>query len=272
MVLIVDDNATNRRLCEQFARNCGMRPLSVDGGEPALNALRQAAFMSTPFDLVLLDYQMPDMDGFALAERIVEENLAAGVPILLLSSLGHRPPRSEWQRLGIRTIISKPIDRNELLKNVQLVLAPARVEPEARPVAKSVAERALCLLLAEDNVVNQHLATRLLVKMGHSVVLAQTGLEAVSQHASGEFDAVLMDVQMPEMDGFQATRAIRDREKALGSPRVPIIALTAHAMSGDREKCLQAGMDHYLSKPLKAQELRDLLQTIGQAKPVPAPA
>ncbi|HTM16497.1 MAG TPA: response regulator, partial [Terracidiphilus sp.] len=211
------------------------------------------------------------MDGFALAERIAEENLAAGVPILLLTSLGHHPHRSEWQRLGIRTIISKPIDRNELLKNVQLVLAPGRVEPETRSVAKPLAERALSLLLAEDNVVNQHLATRLLVKMGHSVVLAQNGLEAVSQHGSGEFDAVLMDVQMPEMDGFQATRAIRDREKALGSPRVPIIALTAHAMSGDREKCMQAGMDYYLSKPLKAQELRDLLQAIGRAKPVPAP-
>jgi len=271
MVLIVDDNATNRRLCEQFARNCGMRPLSVDGGEPALNALRQAAFMSTPFDLVLLDYQMPDMDGFALAERIVEENLAVGVPILLLSSLGHRPPRSEWQRLGIKTIISKPIDRNELLKNVQLVLAPARVEPVARNVAIPAAERALSVLLAEDNVVNQHLASRLLVKMGHSVAVAQNGLEAVSLHASGDFDAVLMDVQMPEMDGFQATRAIRDREKELGTPRLPIIALTAHAMSGDREKCMQAGMDYYLSKPLKAQELRDLLQAIGRAKPVPAP-
>jgi len=112
----------------------------------------------------------------------------------------------------------------------------------------------------------------LLVKMGHSVALAQNGLEAVSQHASGQFDAVLMDIQMPEMDGFQATRGIRDREKALGTPRLPIIALTAHAMSGDREKCLQAGMDYYLSKPLKAPELRDLLQTIGQAKPIPAPA
>jgi len=146
------------------------------------------------------------------------------------------------------------------------------VEPDAGSVAKPVAERALSLLLAEDNVVNQHLATRLLEKMGHSVVLAQNGLEAMSQHASGEFDAVLMDVQMPEMDGFQATKAIRDREKAMGTPRLPIIALTAHAMAGDREKCMQAGMDHYLSKPLKAQELQDLLQTIGQAKPVPAPA
>jgi len=272
MVLIVDDNATNRRLCEQIVRNFGMRPLCVDGGEPALNALRQAALMSTPFDLVLLDCQMPNMDGFALAEKIAEENLAADVPILLLTSLGHRPHRSEWQRLGIRTIISKPINRNELLKNIQLVLAPARVEPDARSVAKPVAERALSLLLAEDNVVNQHLASRLLVKMGHSVAVAQNGVEAVSQHASGEFDAVLMDVQMPEMDGFQATKAIRDREKDLGTPRVPIIALTAHAMSGDREKCLQAGMDYYLSKPLKVQELRDLLRTIGQAKPVATPA
>ncbi|MEP6963241.1 MAG: response regulator [Acidobacteriota bacterium] len=266
-MLIVDDNATNRRLCEQTALNWGMRPLSVDGGESALDALRQAASRSTPFDLLLLDYQMPDMDGFALAGRIAEKNLAAGAPILLLTSVGHRPHRSEWQKLGIRAIISKPIDRNELLRNIQLVLAPARGEPDARPVAKPAAERALSILLAEDNVVNQHLATRLLVKMGHSVALAQNGLEAVSLYASGDFDAVLMDVQMPEMDGFQATKAIRDREKTLGTPRLPIIALTAHAMAGDREKCLEAGMDHYLSKPIKAQDLRDLLQTIGQAVP-----
>ncbi|MEO8099522.1 MAG: response regulator [Acidobacteriota bacterium] len=272
MVLIVDDNATNRRLCEQIVRNRGMRTLSVDGGEPALDALRQAALRSTPFDLVLLDYQMPGMDGFALAERIAEENLAAGVPILLLTSVGHRPQSSEWKRLGIRAIISKPIGRNELLRNIQLVLAPECVEPVAGIVAKPASERALSVLLAEDNVVNQHLAARLLAKMGHSVVLAQNGLEAVSLYATGEFDAVLMDVQMPEMDGFQATSAIRDREKTLGTPRVPIIALTANAMTGDREKCLRAGMDYYLSKPLKAQELRVLLHTIGQAKPELVPA
>jgi signal transduction histidine kinase/CheY-like chemotaxis protein len=265
-VLIVDDNATNRRIFEETTRNWGMRPVMVDGGEGALEALRDPSASPAPFRLVLLDYQMPQMDGLQLAERIRKEHLAPDAAFVLLTSVGYLCDSETCRRLGIVQRLTKPVSPMELREVVVRALAPtASGQPaiQTQPAPPTVAAGAsLNILLAEDNPVNQRLAARILEKLGHKVVLANNGREAVDLFERETFSAILMDVQMPELDGHRATALIRAREQDLNLARTPIVGVTAHAMKGDREKCLAAGMDDYVSKPVKSSDLRESLERL----------
>jgi len=271
-VLVVDDNATNRRILEEMLTGWNMRPMLAEGGREALVALRLAKGASAPFPLVLTDMQMPEMDGFALAARIKEDPLLAGATIMMLTSAGQRGDAARCRELGIAAYLTKPIKQSDLLGAISTALGK-RSQKADRSVLVTrhslrEARRVLRILVAEDNVVNLTLAIRLLEKRGHTVVAANNGREAVAileKSAFTGFDVVLMDVQMPEMDGFEATAAIREKEKAIGH-RLPIIALTAHSMKGDRERCLAAGMDGYVSKPINVEELMEVIQGFGSAQ------
>ena len=265
-VLIVDDSATNRRILEETARAWGMQPHSVDGADSALAELSQARQSGGAFELILLDYLMPGTDGLGLAARVQQESLAPDTPMLLLTSSERWADRETCRRLGIHACLPKPISREELLGAVQEALsAPAaRSVPSSQPDARPApGGRALSILVAEDNAVNRRLASALLEKLGHRTTVVGNGREAVEATRREEFDAILMDVQMPEMDGLQATAEIRTREHTLGARHTPIIALTARAMKGDSELCLAAGMDGYISKPIDAADLRQQLERLA---------
>ena len=276
-VLVVDDNATNRRILQEMLTNWGMRPTVVEGGSEALSALERAHGAGEPFSLVLLDAMMPEMDGFALATRIREKPELAGATLMMLSSADRREDAARCRDVGVAAYLTKPIRQSTLLDMIMTALGPT-VSVEDRPAASAPRapapsdgpQRNLRLLLAEDNAVNQRLAVSILEKRGHTVTVAGTGREAVAAAVRERFDAVLMDVQMPEMDGFEATAALREREKADGT-HLPIIAMTAHAMKGDRERCLAAGMDEYLTKPLRPQELFDVLDGLASTSQRPGP-
>ena len=270
-VLVVDDNATNRRILEGVLEYFEMTPVLVDGGLAALAALHEAKRVGDPFPLVLTDAQMPGMDGFTLVERIREDPSLAGATIMMLTSSGQRGDAARCRELGVAAYLTKPIGQADLLEALLRVLG-SRSQAVDRPrlvTRHSLREsrRQLRVLLAEDNPVNRQLAIRLLEKRGHTVVAAHNGQEAVAlldNPAAGAFDAVLMDVQMPEMDGFQATALIREKEKATGR-HLPIIAMTAHALKGDRERCLAAGMDGYIAKPIHPNELFDTIDALVTA-------
>jgi two-component system sensor histidine kinase/response regulator len=257
-VMVVDDNDTNRRILRQILLNWRMRPTVVEGAREALVILQRAQESGKPFPLVITDLQMPGMDGFALATRIRENPALAGATIVMLTSVGLRGDGARCRELGVKAYLTKPIKQSELREAI-LVAMNSQAGQKGRDTLvtrHSLREghRPLRVLLAEDNLVNQVLAKRLLEQRGHTVVVANNGLEALARLETATFDVVLMDVQMPEMDGFEATRAIREKEQAGGS-RLPILALTAHAMKGDKERCLAAGMDGYISKPLQITEL-----------------
>jgi two-component system sensor histidine kinase/response regulator len=259
-VLVVDDNATNRRILEAMLTHWMMQPSLADGGWAGLAAMERAKESGRPFPLVLIDAQMPDMDGFTLAERIKERPGLAGATIMMLTSAGQRGDAARCRKLGIAVYLIKPIRQSELLEAILLALGrPSRRGERPAVVTRHSlreARRKLRVLVAEDNLVNQELAVRLLEKHGHTVAVARNGretLEALEKATAGGFDVVLMDVQMPEMNGFEATAAIRQKEKAT-SRHLPIIAMTAHALKGDRERCLAAGMDDYIAKPIEARE------------------
>jgi signal transduction histidine kinase/DNA-binding response OmpR family regulator len=257
-VLIVDDNATNRRILEEILLGWQMRPVSADGGNQAFASLDQAEALGKPFSLILLDAQMPAMDGFTVAETIKQRPKHGETIIVMLTSAGARGDAIRCRELGIKAYLNKPVKRSDLLDAIRLALG-CRNQAEEKPsliTQHSLAEnrRRLRILLAEDNSVNQTLATRLLEKRGHTVVLAENGKAAVETLEKQQFDVVLMDVEMPDMDGLAATKAIRGREHNTET-HIPIIAMTAHAMVGDKERCLAAGMDRYVSKPLHAKEL-----------------
>mgnify|MGYP005842891365 FL=1 len=261
-VLVVDDNQTNRRILEEILSNWGMVPTLVCGAEAAIAALRQAHQCGEPYRLVLTDSHMPDVDGFALAEQI-KQDAALGSTVIMMLSSGDRPRDiARCEQLGIVAYLLKPVKQSELFDAIMLALgvtAPEDEGPEAEAARQRVRVRPLRILLAEDSMVNQKLAVGLLEREGHSVVVANNGKEAIAAAEVQHFDLVLMDVQMPEMDGLEATAVIRARERRTGARHVPIIAMTAHAMKGDRERCLEAGMDEYVAKPISA---RLLLETI----------
>jgi PAS domain S-box-containing protein len=259
-VLVVDDNATNRRILREMLTNWGMRPTTVDGGRAALEALDEARAADEPFGLALLDAMMPEIDGFMLAERIRQQTERTPT-LMMLSSADRREDAARCRNLGIAAYLTKPVRQSTLLDAIMTALDGRRTKDtaetrEAMPVCPgtSAPSRRLRLLLADDNPVNQRLAVGLLEKRGHTVVVVDNGREALAALDRQSFDAILMDVQMPEMDGFEATAAIRERERTCGT-RIPIVAMTAHAMRGDRERCLAAGMDAYVAKPVRAEEL-----------------
>jgi signal transduction histidine kinase/CheY-like chemotaxis protein len=265
-VLVVDDNPTNRRVLEEMLSRWGLNSTSAECGEQALGLLLAARESETPFELVLTDMHMPNMDGFSLVERIRQKPELATATIMMLSSAGRRGDAARCQELGMAAYLLKPIRQSELREAIGRVLGAREYEGALPLLTRYSLETAgeptasLRVLVAEDNAVNQRLASRLLEKRGHRVVVANNGREAVEALEKERFDLVLMDVQMPEMDGFEATAAIREKEKGSGN-RQPVIALTAHAMKGDREKCIAGGMDGYLTKPIRPQELDELLQS-----------
>jgi signal transduction histidine kinase len=263
-VLVVDDSATNRRILDQVLRNWNMNPDTAESVSQALALMGQARAVGDPFRLVLADLQMPEAGGVALLERLRQDPDLAETPVILLTSGEQAADVARCQELGIAARLMKPVKQSELLDAivaVRDVTAPEDEGPEAPAIERKMPAGPLRILLAEDSVVNQLLAVSLLKKEGHEVVVTGDGREAVTAFRSQDFDLVLMDVQMPEMDGFEATRAIRAAANSEGR-RVPILALTAHAMKGDRERCLEAGMDGYVAKPIRAQDLLQAIETV----------
>ncbi|MBI5490271.1 MAG: response regulator [Deltaproteobacteria bacterium] len=265
-VLVVDDNDTNRRILNEMLISWSMVPTLCDGGRAALIELLRATSAGTPYRLALVDAMMPEMDGFMLAAEVQKRSQLAGCRIVMLSSMGLVGAAVRWDQLGISNYISKPIKQSELFDAIVSALAgkPGAASPQptgpttAAPVA---AFRRDCrILVAEDNPVNRAVVRKMLEKRGYTLLMASNGAEALSALDKHPVDLVLMDVQMPEMGGLEATARIREREK--GSDRhLPIVAMTAHAMKGDRERCLEAGMDAYVSKPVKVPELLAVLES-----------
>jgi signal transduction histidine kinase/CheY-like chemotaxis protein len=254
-VLIVDDNAINRRILAKQLERWEMKATVVDGGQAALDALTAAAKEGNPFQLVLLDANMPDLDGFGVATQMASRPELSGVTIMMLTSSGQYGDTGRCRDLGISVALTKPIKATDLFDSMLRILgrsAAATTLPTQRAETQSL--RKARVLLAEDNVVNQRVAVGLLTRRGHQVTVAATGREAIAALEREAFDLVLMDVQMPEMGGIEATGAIRARESETGG-HVRIVAMTAHAMNGDRERCLAAGMDGYLSKPIDQKRL-----------------
>ncbi|HEV2497950.1 MAG TPA: response regulator [Terriglobia bacterium] len=274
-VLVVDDNLTNRAILDKILTRWEMKTTLVPSAQEAIEQLERALHENTPFNLILLDVCMPEMDGFDLVKRIREYPDLENITIMMLSSSGLRGDAIRCRELHVAAYLTKPVGQKELHDAVVSVLAgKKRQEAETSLVTRHTLRplrrprSGLCVLLTEDNLVNQKLAVKLLEKQGHTVVVANNGREALAALDKEKFDLVLMDVQMPVMGGFEATGAIREREKATGA-HMPIIAMTAHAMKGDREKCLEAGMDGYVSKPINVQ---DLLDAIGALLPSAAPS
>jgi signal transduction histidine kinase/DNA-binding response OmpR family regulator len=262
-VLVVDDNPVNRRILHAQLTRWRIRPTAVESGPQAIAAMEKAAAEGTPFALVLLDVNMPDIDGFHVAEQILGKPGLAGSTIMMLSSSGQHNEASRCRTLGVSAYLTKPIPAADLHDAICRVLRPMLApQPVARPTVapeSGVAVRPLRILLVEDNVVNQRVALGLLKKGGHEVTVANNGLQALAALEGRIFDVVLMDLQMPEMGGLEATAVIRSREAGTGQ-HLRIVAMTAHAMTGDRELCLASGMDAYISKPIDRTRLFALLE------------
>ncbi|HKV06253.1 MAG TPA: response regulator [Candidatus Acidoferrales bacterium] len=278
-VLVVDDNRTNRLILVEMLSAWGMRPETAEGGRAALTALGQAYERGTPFQLVITDMQMPEMDGLALSEAIRADSALRELPILLLSSSVQHGEAARCRQLGISKYLTKPVQPSELFE----AILSARAKPEevhdvspAPPSPPEDKKQGIRILLAEDNAVNRKLATTLLEKRGYTVVVTENGREALEALERESVDLVLMDVQMPVMDGFEAIRAIRAKERSTGT-HLPIIAVTAHAMKGDRERGLAAGADDYVTKPIRIQDLLAAMErfqskSAGTAPPSPSGA
>ncbi len=274
-VLVVDDNATNRRILEEMLRHWRMRPTLATGAPDALKQLEKASRSNEPFDVVLLDAMMPQVDGFGLAEKIQSRPDISCGTVMMLSSADRPSSAARCRELGIRAHLVKPITASTLLETILTALSQdvtqGRAKRPAAPLDEELAarpepKRSLRVLVVDDHEPNRNLAIKILERRGHACIPATDGDEAISACAQDAFDAVLMDVQMPGRDGLSATREIRLQQERSGS-QFPIIALTAHALSSDREKCLAAGMDAYLAKPIHARELVALVERITGAAP-----
>jgi two-component system, sensor histidine kinase and response regulator len=273
-VLIVDDNTTNQRILIEMTRNWRMQPTAASSAREALDAWHQACQQGTPFPLMITDMNMPDVDGLTLSEWIRNESQSWQTAIIVLTS-GFRPADADrCVRLNVAARLMKPARQSELFNAIAAALGgvPAAIEAGTADASPGIALPPLRVLLAEDSAVNQRLAVALLQKHSHQVTVAGDGKAAVQAVADGEFDLILMDVEMPELDGLGATREIRRRERESGV-HLPIIAMTAHAMKGDRERCLQAGMDDYVAKPIRAVEMfRKIAEVLARLQPDHYPA
>jgi two-component system, sensor histidine kinase and response regulator len=267
--LVVDQNAASRRILETLLSRWGLRATSAQGAEAALSVLHEAKRSGDLFRVVLIAAQVSETDGFALAEQIHHNPDMGGVTVVMLTSAGQRGDAARCRRLGVEAYLTKPLRQEELREAIQTALRGRGSETGSSFLVTrhslSGPSRKLRILLAEDNRVSQQLAARLLEKRGHSVVVAGNGREAMMALEKQSFDLVLMDVEMPEMDGLEATAAIREKEKGSGT-HVPIVAMTAQAMTGDRERCLAGGMDDYISKPIRKE---DLYEKVEQFVPEP---
>jgi len=268
--LVVDDNAVNRRILSEMLVNWRMKPTVVESGASALEEMTRAANANAPYEVVLLDAIMPEMDGFALAEKINEQPALADATIMMLSSAMPAGTAERCNALGVAGWLTKPVTQSELLDAI-LIAVSRDGEGDSSggdrsQIAKvGAAGPRLRILVAEDNLINRAVATGILERAGHVLVHAATGREAVEAFSDGLFDLILMDVQMPEMDGFEATRRIRELEATTGN-HTTIVAMTAHAMTGDRDRCLGAGMDDYVSKPLRKEDLLRVLEGAGSGE------
>jgi len=270
-VLVVDDNATNRRILDEMLASWHMKPAAVADAEAALAALAAAVARQQPFDVILADRHMPGVDGFMLARRVRRDKQFGRTPIIMMMSVGDAK-ENDGRGLGVDAYLTKPVKHSDLLDALATLfrVSTRRPREERRDQPSARPQKRLRVLLAEDNLVNRKLVVRLLEKRGHQVHAVDNGRSAVTMIAStaAGFDVVLMDLQMPEMSGFEATHAIREREHG-SQTHVPIVALTAHAMAGDRERCLAAGMDGYLSKPIEVNDLIMTVERFGSDSAVP---
>ncbi|HEX5230558.1 MAG TPA: response regulator [Bryobacteraceae bacterium] len=278
-VLVVDDNITNRRILSDLLWRWNMKPICAASGVEAISLVRRAHEAAEPFQVIITDVHMPEMDGFELVDRLTHSPYCAGAIILMITS-GERPEDLQRsRRAGVSDFLLKPVRREELKSAIHRALAQ---ECGAVETAKEIwttqprvldtpASSVARILLAEDNPVNQRLMKSLLEKHGHTVVLAANGREVLDALVRDQFELILMDVQMPEMDGLEATRAIRQQERRTMS-HVPIVAITAHAMQGDREKCIAAGVDAYLTKPIQPANLLEMVQAYARKAPQALPA
>ncbi|HEV3310162.1 MAG TPA: response regulator, partial [Chloroflexota bacterium] len=271
-VLVVDGNLTNRRILEGLLARWGMKPTLADAGDRALQILMQALDAREPFALVLTDGNTADGGGFHLAEGICKNPALSVATIMMLTSGGDRGDAARCRALGLAGYLTKPIGEAELLDVILRVTGSTRPEAQQALMTEEVLpgqRRSLRILLAEDNPVNQLVASRLLEKHGHRVVTSGNGHQALDRLEKEHFDLILMDVEMPEIDGFEATATIRKTEETTGA-RIPIIAMTAHALKGDRERCLAAGMDGYVSKPIQPEALFEAIEALfpGTTRPL----
>jgi CheY-like chemotaxis protein len=280
-ILVVDDNAAGREILTGRLASWGMRVTGTPDGHVALKALEEASAGDDPYLFALVDLQMPGMDGVSLVSAIRQNSRLTATSILTMSPLGLRPDGPRAEQLKGTLSLSKPVRHTDLAevlsraRNGETEPAPRQEprpedrtpEPQARGGAGATGVR---ILLAEDNSVNQQVALAILKKLGYRADAVANGIEALNALGTIPYDVVLMDVQMPEMDGMEATRAIRDRRSSVLDHDIPIIAMTAHAMQGDRERCLEAGMTDYVSKPVMRQAVAEALQRCLERKKKPA--
>ena len=269
-VLVVDDNSSNRHILNSLLIRWNLKPVEAENAQLAISLLERAKNSGTPFSMVLVDAYLPDMESFIIQDYLRDNRGLAKSTVIMLSTNNNQEDAKPWQKLGISNFLPKPVKPQNLYKVLAKVLGLSFREekpaPSPKPSVESVSGKGYRILVAEDNIVNQKLAFYILEKQGHLVTGVNNGQEALAALEKGIFDVILMDVQMPVMNGFEATAAIRQKEKESGS-HIPIIAMTAHAMDSDREKCLQAGMDDYISKPLKADRLLNMIeQVVTKAK------
>jgi PAS domain S-box-containing protein len=269
--LVVDDNATNRRIVEEVLAGWEVVPTSCESAAQALQQLRSAYRTGKPFELLLSDVNMPELDGFGLLEQVRRDPSLSDITAILLTSGDRSEDHVRAKELGVRQHLMKPIKQSELLDAVldALGIEPREAEQAGAPAALPET-RPLRVLLAEDSIVNQRLAVGLLERHGHRVTIADNGHQAVTHAERNNFDVILMDLQMPELDGLEATRRIREHERTTGR-HVPIIAMTAHALKGDRQRCLEAGMDEYVAKPVRERQLLVAMRTVLGEEVPPLP-
>jgi two-component system, sensor histidine kinase and response regulator len=264
-ILLVDDNATSRSIYSGLLRRGDAAVTEADSGEAGLAELEQARNAGTPYDLVLLDVQMPDVDGLTVAQRI-KHDLRLDTPIIILTSAGRPGDAARCRTMGVSGYLSKPFLGSELLEAIQALFGGIAAGNKDTFVTRHTYRESrsrLRLLLAEDNPVNRVMITHMLEKRGHVVTAVEHGRDALAALDAGAFDLVLMDVQMPVLDGLETTALIRDRERGTGD-HIPIVALTAHALKGDRERCLAFGMDAYVSKPIRTEELFEKIEALAE--------